>query len=373
MIHEKLKQLFNGNVTYSKDMVIKKDKLVLDDSAVTDIKIVDTVASPSIAQSYRISGNKEYVLDGGYSVFITIVGPSKAANNWIEDIIVDISLFNYVWCSHSDLVVPVPTIDMVAKSRVSFGIDYCDHLAIWERTFYFDNWSRSFNINLDSDMKLSKYDFYDKSILNEIAYYTDNQNFIKVSPYTQNVLIAERYFSGLGCEFLPDPNDMVKSYSQLPILTNLAKATLAMSVCLVVLSYGFQFCYNKEKKNLMLVSAFLMAFFSLVSFTLLLAHLIISRASYDKIMAYQQNCKNNVNSVSFDYQVTSTMEIDYLYSIYYVRTLGGLTLLVQLGNLGALALFILTCKCWTTEDSEADVSNQNVEAREFDKVPDQKI
>jgi len=219
-------------------------------------------------------------------------------------------------------------------------------MTINNRGFISDNWARTVRLNYEDDKTLSKYDFYNDKVLNELKYYNPKGDFNQVTPYTENILVGEKYFSGLGCEFLPDVAEMIEDYNQLPNLRKIGVAALAFIVILLILSFIFQFLYFKEKKKLMLIIVFIMTICSFLAFILLLSHLIISRGAYDKILAYQNGCKNNPYSQSYNRQYTSTMEIDYLYSLFYIRTFGGVTLLVVLGNLGSLALMLLTCRCW---------------------------
>lgn len=378
-IHEKLKRINNNNSTYSKEDIMKVTDVVLDDSAVKSIKFVDKKRHTIAELTQQSSGNvfKEFQLTGNYSVYVEYIGPSRVANGFLEEIIIDLKLYNYLWCGLSDLAIPAPTNEMVSKQRVSFGYMHCDMLGIQERIFWFDNWARTVKLNAPDDVMFTKMDFYDKNVLNEIKYYNQDGKFNLNTPFTENVLLAEKYFSGLGCADLPDPKEMVENYTQLPNLRKIGIALLAFIVIVVLLTFIHQMCFFKQNKKIMLIMVFVMTLFSFLAFITGLAHLIISRGSYDKILAYQENCKNNLKTTGFNDQSTSTMELDYLYSLYYIRTLGGLTLIVVLGNLGSLVLHLLTCKCWSEDDKdpkeEIDVNgSKNVEIQEFDKVPSNK-
>ncbi len=358
-IFNKLKKI-HGGVKYKKEKVKEGSEVILDDTAVFDLKITHTDNKPRDRKHLY----KEYPLGNNISAYVGFIGPNRVANNVIEFILVNVKLFNHFWCAYSDLSPTPPSLDMASKGRVAYGYDYCDELAWEERAFYADNYVRTFKITKDIKRFESKGDFYPPEVLSKIKTYT--KNFIQKTNHIDNILVGERYFSGLGCSFLKDPKKFAKEYNHLPLMRTLAIGGVALIFLIVIFSMFYQCCWCKGNKNCMLILTFIMAGFSLIVFILYLVYMIIARTSYDKIVKYQDKCQNQWESRTYDFQQSSTMELEYTFYLYVLRQLGGICCIIGLANFGTFLLYILACRCWNEKEEKKEDRANEVE---LGKVP----
>ena len=284
----------------------------------------------------------------------------------VEKLIINIKLFNELWCSFNDIAFPSGP---ESNDIVDYGFDYCNNLSNFNNTLYFDNYQRTESINFWFDNSLSKKDFYNQEILNIYQNITkESTNFYK-NKFNKEVnflidgilkdqieprLLYERYFTGLIC------NDSSLDYSQL--ILNLDKINsyqrhlffifLFHSVAILVLIiYCFIKCYNNSSKLINLLNMILLLIAS-ICFVICFLSLTSHKKLLNDLTFFQNYCQmDNSNSISS--VKINQLEISYLYylDITYKFWCG---LLIILFVIILMLIFSVFKYCCSKEDISID-------------------
>jgi hypothetical protein len=176
-------------------------KNYIDPNAIIDIKMINLTrySMKNLKQEFDIdlspeNGYNIISIDGENYLFYKRLGPAKILD--VNNIIVDIHLFNEVWCSYLDISPPK---NLYYSDFINFGgFESCERMSNKNSNYTVDdNFKRQGRINFEFDKTTSKMDFYKSNGIS--AYYEKNNIRYNTIDNFPPSLVYEKYFYGIGC------------------------------------------------------------------------------------------------------------------------------------------------------------------------------
>ena len=221
-----------------------------------DFKILNTsnilLSEVEAKFNHDMSDYENQTLDTNYTLYVKYKNIDEIENpKQLEDLIVDISLYNYIWCSYLDLA---PTVESLPKNEIDFKYESCNKLYRHSSYIYNDKNKRMEYMNFMFDNTISKSDFYDNTIINKLG------SILSINPKYQSyldgvlrgqlepVLTYEKLWPGLFCDKFTDTKDVIKNYNNLNTL-NIISWIIVLLQLGMFLSIIFRFIAKKLDLN----------------------------------------------------------------------------------------------------------------------------
>jgi hypothetical protein len=341
----------SGNINLLSNEILSDDKLyydyvkskflnssiinLLNPNAIIDIKIIDKDDKKNLEKTIDLDLYEETKLTDKTRLFIKRLGKKENDTNYIIDknsipnlfylnnLIVDVHLFNHLWCGYLDLsstsayggVEPI-----IQSKNVDFGYDYCNNFyktRVQNTTlptvmFYYDEFKRTEKINYISDytdpkLNLTKKDFYPISIYD---YYTNKK--VKVNEQIipdklEPVLVYEKYYSGLGCKSYSDLNLFLDNFKANSTMRTFALFSFILQIICFIILILYALFKKKDKQNLGSLTILLLIAAVGLNIFFCFSALIIGRSSVNSIDDFQRTCQNNF----YNQHKTNMMELEY--------------------------------------------------------------
>jgi hypothetical protein len=319
-------------------------------SGIVDIKILDKGMDKDIAVSMGIDIEKyEKVYDDKYILYVKRIGLDNANIFELNDLIVNIHLYNHLQCALLDMAIPdsyYPGFD-----NIDLGYKSCNQMYKKTKWFYNDDGKRSDKINL---FEYSYEDIYPASILK--AYKDNNVDFfINGNP---KYLVSEKYFYGLSCKDKPlsDHLDNLK-------LNKTLRSCGIILLILQLLNFIFMslyFCYKyKERKRPTCIFLFIIILIIGASIFLSIAASIISKQTENYFTKYESMCQKDFTAI-FNRNKESEMEIAFKEDLSTVFINMFILFIIQcFAGLFSILGFFNNCCCWKTKDEPKEVEMKN--------------
>lgn len=358
----------------------------LNPNAIIDIKIINKYDKANVENKIDLHSYEETKLTDKSILLIKRLGKKDKDENYLIDktsipnlfylnnLIVDIHLFNYLWCGYLDISSSSAydsANPIILPQKVDFGYDYCNNfyhiksqnLSSPKIMFYNDEFKRTERINLvqdfsDPKINFTKKDFYPSSIYD---YYKNKK--IKVSEQIipnklEPILLYEKYYSGLGCKTLSDLNlflDNIKSNSTMRTFT-------IFSFILQFVFIGILIFYGLFKKNERTNLATLMILLLIAAVGLNIffcfSAMVISASSIKYIDDFQKNCQNNF----YNQHKTNMMELEYNYKLVNSFKINFMMFLTQI-ILCMILIMSLFGNCFCKGKNESEDNRQVFELK----------
>lgn len=250
----------------------------IDPNAIVDIRIVDE----NLFSLNEIKNIYHFDLSG-YNAIETLGNPNyilyfkRLGDDWTPNIpngtifdanriIVDIHLFNELWCGYLDLSSPLAYPSTLTDLDFG-GYEYCENFyqrgdenedddKVQPSMYYNDGFKRTQRINFQFDPTVSLNDFYDSNGVTK--YYQQLQNVNMQSNqtfevYTQNnvygdfepILVAQNYFYGIGCPKMDSIDDHIDKMDKGTKLRMVAQGFFAC--CFIQMLFLFFYFPLKSK------------------------------------------------------------------------------------------------------------------------------
>lgn len=327
---------------------------LIDPNAIIDIKMINLTrfSMKNLKQLFDIdlspeNGYNKMSIDGENYLFIKRLGPSKILD--VNNIIVDIHLFNEVLCSYLDISSPK---NLYYSDYINFGgFQSCERMNFRNsNNTYNDNFKRQGTINFDFDKSVSKMDFYKSNGIS--AYYEKNNiKYNKIDNFSPS-LVYEKYFYGLGCPNLQSIEDHIKIISNGFILINISSTFSFFTFIVCVLSFFFlicRLCENCQKcPKCFSCNIFLLTILTFINSILMIAYSAISRTTIKYLTTFAETCQVDYLNPAMNYEnvKTSPNELRYYDNFYYPYRLGAYLMITEIAAFIYL-LFYISLNCCT--------------------------
>jgi hypothetical protein len=338
---------------------------LIDNEAITDIKILNTNLIDEKSLKINLSEYQKTLLDNNTALYIKKVKNKNNLKNLFEvnNFIVDIHLFNHLWCSYLDFSFAGSSgsvENILSPSTVNFGFNYCNDFYRGNGMFYKDDFKRTERINFIEDTSVSKNDFYTKKI---IEYYDGIKvkfSDVSVREKIEPILIYEKYFSGIACEKLDNPGIFIQNFKNNKTVRVFSIfGILIESLCGV--AYIFYFILKKKESprylTLTLLSIIILKGLHIfLSFT----STVVAANTFSYLDKFQRSCQKNTNM--FNFSTTNLMEIAFKENFIILVYLNAF---IFLSNclVGVLLLLNLFGSCFCKTDDSKNDTRQVFELR----------
>lgn len=297
----------------------------IDTQAIIDIKILNTdrlnEAQIESLTGIDLSTYEKQSLNTENTLYLYIKRLEKISNfkNLLDvsNLIVDVHLYNHLWCAYLDINFPKLSFSetqILNKAEINFGYDYCNKFYNdIPAPFYNDGYKRTSRINFIEDRKLSKLDFYSKSIIDSIEINSKDLTKESVSGRLEPVLIYEKYFRGLGCLKMNQNDSIDNHLKKLKAIGTLKYLSLGTLVIEIISHIMLILCiyYRKKESNRVVGLCFLIilglvglnVFFNFIG-------IINSQSTYSYFYNYEYYCQNDFSN-GLESIKTNAMESRY--------------------------------------------------------------
>jgi hypothetical protein len=331
---------------------------LIDNEAITDIKILNTELFNEKSLKIDLSNYEKTVLDNSTALYVKKLKNKANLKNIFElnNLIVDIHLFNHLWCSYLDFSFSGSggsVENILSPGTINFGFNYCNEFYTkGNGMFYNDEFKRTERINIVEDTSVSKNDFYTKKILEYYEGIKVKFSDITVTDKLEPILVYEKYFSGIACENLDNPAIFIQNYKNNKTVRIFSIfGILVESFCGI--SSIFYFIIKKRESprylTLTLLSIIILKGLHIfLSFT----STVVAANTFSNLDQFQRTCHRSFKS--FNFSTTNLMELIYKESfipLIYINAF------IFVSNC-LVAIFLIlnlfgSCFC-KTDDSKSD-------------------
>jgi hypothetical protein len=367
------------NMEYSEHLKLITETSPLDflsDYSIIDIKMLDpNLFNPAKVSQfyYNLTNYEEKKISNDLSIFILRLKNIGRKINVLDinKIIVDLRYFNELWCSYLDIS-STYEYHKFSKDEVNYaGIDYCERFYKDKNSYlsYNDNFVNTINTSFDFDYTKKIGDVYGANGITrfyELLSTADNSHKPVVLKNTkqddiQPVLVAQKYFSGIGCLYSKSPLDHIE---ELKVLSKVSKinAFIVIIISFVIISCFFMLCAIFNKKNRL---RYILVKYN---FVLCLVAFIVSLIS-DKIIQdsihyfknYMLYCQTDfTNDYDNNAQKTSPQEIRYYEELSFAYLMSGLNSFgLFLTNCSLIIYIFIIFKSIVVKSKQNNISQDN--------------
>ena len=311
----------------------------LETSAIIDLKLLNKTLFnlTSVNKNYfDLSKYEEVKITNDYSLYILRLNSLDRKINILDlqKIIVDIHLYNELWCSYLDIS-SIYLKSKFAKDDVNYGdIKYCESFYFGENSTmsFNDNFINSERMNFNFDYTVTSLDFYNyngiKSFYDKIKTKnpSNNPNVIKNSLYGnfEPIMIAQKYYWGVGCLYSKLPAEHIEVLAINEKLTDISGSIAFLSFICVILFFFFicaKINSSLSCKKFLISIIFILSLVSLLgSFTIGL----LARQSILYLKDFMIYCQTDyTNKYDNNALKTTEMENKYFEGLNYTYQLSG--------------------------------------------------
>jgi hypothetical protein len=270
------------------------------ESAVTDIKLVNK----EMQGLYKLDDYNAIYQNDTFGIFIK-KRPDGTVSNYYElnDLIVDIHLYNYLWCSYLDIGAP-DEFHLQLKGN-TFGYSFCDDMNKQNSLIYNDGYKRTTKINTNPDA--SRDNFYSKEVKDSIQSQTGLTTANFIDNPMDPVLVYEKYFYGIGCIYQNNPNRHLDELQTNSLVRKLSIGTITTQVVIQFILVIYIFFKVKENTRLVSLSIFLILGAVGITLFFSITAVISARKSYNYFNDYDFWCQTDFRGHRYE----SSLEVDF--------------------------------------------------------------
>jgi len=344
----------------------------IDENAIVDLKLLDNSVynSTEISKYYMdLSKYEEKKISDTQSLFVLRLRNLNRPQNILDaqKIIVDIHLYNELWCSYLDLS-STQLKSKFSKDDINYGdVDYCENFySTRNSTLTFnDNFINQNRMNFEFDETPNITDFY---LYNGIIDFysklktqnpSNNPNIIKNSMYGnfEPIMTSQNYFFGMGCLYSKDPLEHIEVLNASFQMVRLSGIIVGLQIVNLVMIFFYICAKIDDCSNFRINVSIIMFLISFASMLISLSIDYFSRQNIIYLKDYMIYCQTDfTNNTDNKALKTTEMENKFFEFLLYIYRVSGCT--STLLFLSSCFSLIYLCKFGKNNTNTENVNNQ---------------
>lgn len=290
-------------------------------------------------------------------------------------VIVDIHLYNELWCSYLDLS-STQLKSKFSKDDINYGdVDYCENFYFTSNSTltFNDNFINHNRMNFDFDSTPNITDFY---LYNGIIDFysrlktqnpTNNPNIIKNSMYGnfEPIMTSQKYFFGMGCLYSKDPLEHIKVLDASFQMVRFSGIIVGLQIVNLIMIFFYICAKIDDCSNFRINVSIIMFLISLTSMLISLSIDYFSRQNILYLKDYMIYCQTDFTDNTDNKALKTTeMENKFFEFLLYIYRVSGVTSTCLF--LSTCFSLIYICKFGKNKTNTENNNNQPIGINNFD-------